>query len=128
LFSYTQEVANLLNDLRSSANNKMAALAALLGDKALPGYLTKYILQTTSGNDNLVFVHPAINISGYNDTDTDKKKIIRRRGFIGQSQLAKAPPSTVHHLFTLHNSEGMARVVYKFMGSIQFSKNTSNDP
>lgn len=128
LFDYTKKVASLVDDSRYSSSDKIEALTKLLGDRALPGYLRRYILRTTNGDDYLVFVHPAIDISGYNDTDTNKKKIIRRRGFIGQSQLAKAPPSTVHHPFTLHNNEGMARIVYKFMGSIQFIKNTSNDP
>jgi Z1 domain len=125
LFRYTQAVARLVNDSQSSSIDKMGALAKLLGDKALPGYLRRYIAQTASGDDDLVFIHSAIDISGYNDADTGK--ISRTRGFIGQSQLAKASPSTVHHLFILYNSEGMARVVYKFMGSIQFIKNTSND-
>jgi hypothetical protein len=126
LFDYTPRVSALVNDTRTSSSYKMENLAKVLGDKAFPGYLRRYIERTGGNGNKLVFVHPEIDISGYNDAD--RKQIVRGRGFIGQSQLAKAPRSTVHHIFVLHNNEGKARVIYKFMGSIQFIKNTSNDP
>lgn len=123
LFDYSPSVeAAFLPGAGSSLDD----LAELLGATAFPDYLLRYIKQT-SPSASSVAVHKPIDISGYADgPDIDKGKITRRRGFIGKSQIDKYPRAT-HHLFVIHNNEGKARLFYKFAGSIQFIKNTSND-
>lgn len=123
LFSYSPEVETAFS---GGPATSLDELANLLGPTAFPDYLLRYIKQT-SPSPSAIAIHKPISISGYADgPDIDKAKITRRRGFIGKSQIEKRPQAT-HHLFVIHNSEGKARLFYKFAGSIQFIKNTSND-
>jgi len=124
LFDYTQQVQNLLAS-NKSAKDKLTQLGTLLGDAALPGYLMRYIERTSIGLANPLYVHDPLDISGYKDADL--RAIERGKGFIGTTQLRKAPTSTVHHLFVAHNGQGKARLIYKFVGTIKFIKNSAND-
>ena len=125
LFDYSDTVDTILKR-DSSQGEKLDALSKTLGDLAFPIYLKRYIHRTSVGQPAALFVHPPLDISGYSDADKDM--VSRSRGFIGATQRAKAPASTVHHIFIAHNARKKARLIYKFVGSIQFIKNTSNDP
>jgi len=103
--------------------DRLFVLAELLGETNLPPYLVRYIDRSTEGNPHAIYVHPLLNISGHKEADVEN--IIRSRGFIGNSQLAKGG-NAVHHLFVVHN-EIRARVIYKYRGSIQFIKNLAHD-
>lgn len=125
LFTYKPEVEALLAK-GGDGQTMMRELADLVGDSAAPNYLLRYIDKTSIGLKGGVFVHKAIDISNYGE-DTDKDSISRKRGFIGNPQIASAPSATVHHIFVIHNGRGRARIFYKFVGSIQFIKNTAHD-
>ena len=128
LFKYDADVEKILIGNETSLQ-KLDALASKLGEKALPNYLRRYILRTAGVSSSSIFVHPPSDISGYAAAPgLDKERIIRSRGFIGSPQLGRAPASVVHHLMVFHNGSGNARLFYKFVGSIQFIKNTSRDP
>lgn len=124
IFDYTEKVQKLLTSSKS-AKEKLAQLGGMLGD-ALPSYLVRYIERTSIGLNSPFHVHDPMDMSGYRDADTET--IARAKGFIGSNQLGKAPASTVHHLFVIHNGKGRARVIYKFVGTIKFLKNSANDP
>lgn len=124
LFPYSSDVASVPS---SSGNSfqRMEALAAQLGSTAFPDYLVRYIRGTSSGQASSLAIHEPIPIAGYTDgPDIDKDQILRRRGFIGKSQIGKAP-NAVHHLFLIHNRTH-CRLVYKFVGTIQFIKNNAS--
>lgn len=125
LFPYTSAVDKLLNS-NQSARDKLSSLASLIGDAALPPYLLRYIERSSTGNPGALFVHLPISIAGYGN-DVDKDAITRKRGFIGNPQLSKGNANTVHHVFVFHNASGSARVIYKFVGNIQFIRNTAHD-
>lgn len=126
LFKFDRGVVDLVEG-KSNALEKMDALASLIGEPALPRYVRTYIKRVSPNGANAIEVHEPIDMSNYKDADT--KKIYRKKGFIGKNQLARAKnKSAVHHLFVVHNGEGRARIVYKFEGSIQFIRNTANDP
>jgi hypothetical protein len=125
LFDYTEKVQKLLMSSKSD-KDKLTQLAALLGDAAMPGYLVRYIERTSIGSSGTLHVHAPLDMSGYKDANP--KMIVRGKGFIGTTQLKKAPKSTIHHLFVIHNGKGKARLVYKFIGTIKFLKNSANDP
>jgi hypothetical protein len=129
LFDYGAKVDAILRKDGEPALSKLDELASALGEAAFPGYLKRYILRTAvGGRAPTVFVHQPTDISGYTDSSgLDKVQIVRRRGFIGATQLSKAPASAVHHLLVFHNGGKKARLFYKFVGSIQFIKNTSRD-
>ncbi|WP_082575523.1 Z1 domain-containing protein [Lysobacter sp. Root667] len=123
LFELDDEVKAVLRD-SSNPSSKLEQLSELLGDTALPLYLRRYIERTSAGIHGALFVHDPMDVSAQAD---DAETITRRRGFIGQSQVSKAPRGTVHHVFVLHNKNGRARIVYKFVGNIQFIRNTAHD-
>lgn len=123
LIDYSGDIENILYDGAPVAQ-KLRLLSSALGEQAFPSYLLRYIERTSFGDQNAAFIHPPLDISNYADADRDK--ITRRRGFIGNTQLARAPGSCVHHLFVAH-SNGKARLIYKFRGTIQFIKNTAHD-
>lgn len=124
VFDFTDGIQQLLAS-NGSAKEKLIRLQPLLGGVAMPGYLVRYIERTSEGLTNPLHVHAPLDISGYKDADI--KAIERRKGFIGATQLAKAPESTIHHLFVAHNGQGKARLIYKFVGTIKFIKNSAND-
>jgi hypothetical protein len=122
LFRLTPAIESLLAS-SSSAADKLAALSDYVGETSLPLYLRRFIERTSTGLRGALFVHEIINVSSQAD---DASAITRKKGFIGKSQIGKAPAGTVHHIFVLSNGE-FARVVYKFVGNIQFIKNNAND-
>jgi hypothetical protein len=125
LFDYSDQIEQILTS-GQSAQEKLASLQDDLGDQAFPNYLMRYIERTSLGKPGAIFIHPSLDISGYSDADVEN--VTRRRGFIGANQTARAPASTVHHLFVVHNAKAKARLIYKFEGNIQFIKNTEHDP
>jgi hypothetical protein len=107
--------------------DKMEQLAAALGECAFPEYLRRYIRRASPGASGSVVIHPSTDISGYKDAEgLDKPNIVRKRGFMGKSQVDRHP-NALHHLMIFHNGTGKARLFYKFIGTIQFIKNTSHD-
>lgn len=123
LFDLSPEITEILNSSISQPQ-KLKRLGETLGEAVFPLYLQRYIERTSTGILGALHVHQPIDVSGQAD---DVDQITRRRGFIGKSQLGKAPEGTVHHIFILCNTNGRARVVYKFVGNIQFIKNTVHD-
>jgi Z1 domain len=120
LFKYSNDVTMAL-DAPGAPFERMERLAAAVGNEAFPDYLARFIRRTATTPTSLA-IHSAIDISGYNDAD--KNTISRKRGFIGKSQIGGST-SANHHLFVLYNEYGNARLIYKFVGSIQFIKNNA---
>ena len=125
LFSYSADVEQIVQQT-AKPNDTLEKLHNSLGDQALPGYLRRFIERTSIEQPGALFVHAPLDVSGYADEDAEKIK--RTKGFIGASQVSKAPPGTVHHIFVAHHKNGNARIIYKFSGNIQFIKNNANDP
>jgi hypothetical protein len=124
MFDYGPEIEKIVAKA-GAPRDKLELLSESAGEAAMPGYLKRYIDKTSIGFPGSLFVHQPIDMSGYRDAD--KNDITRDKGFIGKSQLDRAPDSAVHHIFVVHNGAGKARVFYKFVGNIQFIKNTAND-
>jgi hypothetical protein len=124
-FEMSQDVISALSS-KDTMEQKLTELQSLLGEKVLPTYLVAFIDRTSIGARGALHIHAPIDISGYG-ADTDMENLARKRGFIGTNQLAKAPSTTAHHVFVIHNGNGRARLIYKFKGSIQFIKNLAHD-
>jgi hypothetical protein len=104
---------------------RLDELADEVGEAALPGYLRRFIHRTSISTPGSIAVHSPTSIEGYAaGEDIDKDRIERRRGFVGRTQTSKFPNAT-HHIFVFFNGVGRARVIYKFVGSIQFIKNNA---
>ena len=126
LFDYDPAVEGLIGS-QLPAFDKMEQLQASLGDTAFPDYLRRYIQRTSPGASNSIAIHPSTDISNYKDAEgLDRQNVVRKRGFVGKSQIDRHP-SALHHLMIFHNGGMKARLFYKFVGTIQFIKNTSHD-
>jgi hypothetical protein len=126
LFDYKSEVEPIIANSAPSFD-KMERLAAVLGEAAFPEYLRRYIRRVSPGGSGSIAIHPSTDISKYTDADgLDKANVIRKRGFMGKPQTDRHP-NALHHLIIFHNCGAKARLFYKFIGTIQFIKNTSHD-
>lgn len=129
LFALNEEgraSVDALSDSNEATNvEKVERLAKLIGDKAFPQYVRKYIARVLPSGDQSIVLHRCSSIKGYADgEDIDKSKITRKKGFFGRTQMEPDKyPQAVHHLRVFYNEEGKARLFYKFVGSIQFIKN-----
>ncbi|WP_316184961.1 MULTISPECIES: Z1 domain-containing protein [unclassified Bradyrhizobium] len=126
LFKFSPEIEKIVNR-NVPTLDKLEALASTIGDAAFPEYLRRYIQRTSPDASRSIVIHPSTDIAGYKDADgLDKKNVIRKRGFMGKSQIDRNP-AALHHLAVFHNGGAKARLFYKFNGTIQFIKNTSHD-
>jgi hypothetical protein len=93
LFDYKPDIETVIAE-NTAAFDKMEKLAALLGEAAFPEYLRRYIRRVSPGASGSVAIHPSTDISNYKDADgLDRANIIRKRGFMGKSQIAPPRPS-----------------------------------
>lgn len=128
LFKYDPDLENLIASEGSSIDT-MDRVAELIGETAFPGYVRRYIRRVSPDGANSVALHPSGDISGYTDANgINKEQVTRKKGFFGNSHLQRSRyPKAVHHLKIYHNAGANARLVYKFVGNIQFIRNTSRD-
>jgi hypothetical protein len=119
------EQYDAIAEAQTGVVEKLEQLAAAYGSDVFPGYLKEFMITTSPKPNELIAIHPSMSIAGYAEGEgVDKKRIERKRGFIGTNQLEKGRfPDAVHHLFVFYNEKGKGRLFYKFEGSIQFVKN-----
>jgi hypothetical protein len=130
LFDYREDQLREIIDQDIKSLQKVKALAQLLGEQCLPGYLVNYIESFCPLGDKSIAVHPPSPISGYADKagEMDKATITRTKGFIGKSQMeVNKYPDAIHHINFFYNDAGKARVFYKYNGSVRFLKTTKRD-
>lgn len=123
LFEYgstANESVKKVIESRADSPTKLRTLQTQLGKAALPDYLIRYVEQTSRSTRDLIAIHEPSSVAGYKDAD--QNKIERRRGFFGKSQRNKFP-NAIHHFLILHNDKGKGRVIYRFVGNINFIKN-----
>jgi len=120
MFPYSLAIQENIKSLSGNPIDKLRKLQSLVGQAALPDYLIRYIDQTTRGATDLIGVHEPASIANYRDAD--QAKIERRQGFFGKSQRTKFP-NAIHHFLIIYNGAGKGRLLYRFVGNIQFIKN-----
>ncbi len=125
LFDYKENEVKEITDANIKPIQKLKALAELLGEECVPGYLINYIENFCPLGDKSLAVHPPISISGYTqkDGEMDKATITRTKGFIGKNQMELTKyPDAIHHINIFFNDIGKARLLYKYSGSVRFLK------
>ena len=101
----------------------LTALAAEVGEEALPEYLITYLRSDLHANPGTLAIHTASSVAGYGKS-ADVDAISRAKGFLGAPQLEEDRfPNTRHHIKIMHNGKGRARVFYKNRGGAQFVQN-----
>ena len=99
--------------------SKMEALRKLIGDDGFPEYLRKFILTMSRDPDANISIQRSSSVYP-SMTAEEKATITRSKGMMGASQMTTG---AMHALKIFTNQEGMARLYYKFTGSIEFTKN-----
>jgi hypothetical protein len=125
LFDYDEREIRDIIDSKGDSLQKIKALAEVVGEASLPGYLINYVENFRPLGDRSIAVHPPMSIAGYTDKEgeMDRMTITRTRGFIGKSQMEESKfPDAIHHINVFFNDLGKARVFYKYNGSIRFLK------
>lgn len=118
LFDYNEDIESAISSSLAKSE-QIDLLAKKLGDDAFPEYLRRFIVRTSENIETaLSFQKTASVYPGM--TDEEKADIARKKGMMGQSQMAG---DAQHFLKIFTNSAGKGRLYYKFNGSIQFMKN-----
>jgi hypothetical protein len=130
MFDFSADLDDTVVADKSSVET-LNKLRAKIGNDALPKFLIDYIEATSPDGSESLAIHTASSIKGYKES-ANQVAITRAKGFIGNPQLeVKKFPNAVHHIKVLYNSNGKARLFYKFKGSLQFIQNlnykVSND-
>jgi hypothetical protein len=121
-FKYDSEIIEILES-KDTNLERVLKIAEVTGGLALPDYLIQFIHRTLPNKDQSIFIRQPISIQNYKDADHEK--IVRKKGLMGQ--LGRDNAGALHNFGIFFNDLGMARVFYKFDGSIQFIKNIKND-
>jgi Z1 domain/Type III restriction enzyme, res subunit len=127
LFEFAPELDEVATSPSLNSLEKLSQLRSLLGDVGFPEYVLRYVKRVCPDGPASIAVHKSQLIGdGYSGADVDK--LVRKKGFLGSTQLRKdGLPSALHHFRIIRNSKGKARLFYKFEGSIQFIKNLRHD-
>ncbi len=118
-----------LDDLAQGAApvlDRLAKLARIVGAASMPRHLIDYLAATSDSPEQAIAFHASSIIDGYADAPGfDRTRIERSKGFLGTNQLEISRyPTAVHHVKVFRNEElGIARVFYKFSGSVTFIQN-----
>lgn len=116
LFKFQPKMDEIAQDA-GDAVTRLKNLAKLVGDRGFPDYLRRFILRMSKEPDAEISiqssgkVYPSMTLS-------ERETISRSRGMMGSSQTGAK-----HSLKIFRNDEGMARLYYKYAGSIEFMKN-----
>lgn len=121
-FIYKAEIDALLGDTATSFD-RIKQLRDLLGDNCLPAYLLEFVKAFSPHSTASLAMHPSNTIEGY--ADADHADVSRKKGLIGKSDREEARfPNAIHHIKIYKNSQGEARVFYRYEGKISFAKMT----
>jgi hypothetical protein len=119
LFPYNDNVEKIVRGTGSSSA-KMEDLHNAIGDDAFPTFIRRFVTLMSDNVDSAVSFQGTAGV--YPSMTADEKKLIARsRGMMGASQLGGS--QNAKHFFKIFkNDVGMARLYYKFGGSIRFSR------
>jgi len=121
IFNYSNGVEEILNGSQTSFE-VLDNLRTFLGDACIPKHLVDFIQTFSHDGTNSLAIHSSMNITNYKDAD--QENIIRKRGFIGDSEMEQQNfPHAIHHIKIFFNSENKrARVYYRCVTNIKFLK------
>lgn len=115
-FTFNNKVNHIINDNELSSIEKLEAIQRLIGNEKLPDYLIRFIKSFSLSGDRSLGIHPVRNVSddsAYHDT------LERTEGGVFGGQATDKFPEANHHIMILKNTNNIARVVYKYTGTIK---------
>jgi len=116
-FDLTEEMATALNDCQLSEIDRLQHIHDVYRDKVLPAYVISFIqVNSYPGNIALHAIRAVGSDTEYHDT------LYRPRGVLGGVDTSRYP-NAVHHFMVIANTRNEARMVYRYVGKVQFLRN-----
>jgi Z1 domain len=118
LFPFSKDMTSLLES-SDDGIRMIERISELTEGAAIPRYLVDFMRRMSTSGSPSIHIRKPSSIHGYRDADHEK--IERKKGLMGQ--IARDGNGALHHFGIFFNEKNIARVYYKFNGSIQFIKN-----
>ncbi len=116
-FALNEDIVRLVNDKQLSEIDRLQKIYDTYGDKVLPAYVMSFIqINSYPGNIALHAIRPVGRDTEYHDT------LYRARGVLGGTDTDRYP-NAVHHFMIITNTRNEARMVYRYVGKVQFLRN-----
>lgn len=116
-FTLDKKIESLVKDTDLSEIDRLQKIYDIYGDKVLPAYVMSFIqINSYPGNIALHPIRPVGKDTEYHDT------LYRPRGVLGGTDIDKYP-NAVHHFMIIANTKNEARMVYRYVGKVQFLRN-----
>lgn len=116
-FDLTGEMATTVEDSQLSEIDRLQQIHDVHGDKVLPAYVMSFIqVNSYPGNIAVHAVRAVGRDTEYHDT------LYRPRGVLGGADISRYP-NAVHHFMVIANTRNEARMVYRYVGKVQFLRN-----
>lgn len=116
-FTLTEDIATVINDGQLSEIDRLQKIHDIYGDKILPAYVISFIqINSYPGNIALHAIRQVGKDTDYHDT------LYRAKGVLGGTDIDRYP-NAVHHFMIITNTRNEARMVYRYVGKVQFLRN-----
>ncbi|MFX0136505.1 MAG: Z1 domain-containing protein [Candidatus Hodarchaeota archaeon] len=116
-FIYSSELEDILNRDEDSIK-KLTKINNKFGEQAFPLYVINFIKSWGIPYEGCIAIHSIRRVREDSDYHDD---LYRKRGVIGGEDI-KNFPQAVHHIMVITNTYSQARVVYRYVGKVQFLK------
>ncbi len=122
IFEYNPKAEEIIHSSNYGNDQKLNLLHELVGEKAFPEYLVRYVkVRSRNISKDVAFLGTRNIGKETQGHDT----LTRRKGFIGGDEISRYPDA-VHYIKILVNENQQARILYKASGAAKFIKNTKN--
>ncbi len=116
-FTLTEDLIELIKNTSLNEIDRLQSIFDTHGDKVLPYYVINFIqINAYPGNVAIHDVRKVREDSEYHDS------LYRPRGVLGGTDTNKYP-NAVHHFMVITNTRNEARMVYRYVGKVQFLRN-----
>lgn len=116
-FTFNDEISKVLSNPQLTELDQLQKIHDIYGDKTLPAYVISFVqINSYPGN---IAVHPIRQVgreADYHDT------LYRPRGVLGGHDINRFP-NAVHHFMIIRNTKNECRIVYRYVGKVQFLRN-----
>jgi len=116
-FTLNEDIATVVKDDQQSSIDRLQKIHDIYGHKVLPAYVMSFIqINSYPSNIALHAIRQVGKDTDYHDT------LYRPRGVLGGMDTDKYP-NAVHHFMIIKNTRNEARMVYRYVGKVQFLRN-----
>ena len=117
-FMLNEDIARVVSHQQLSEIDRLQKIHDICGDKVLPAYVISFIqINSYPGN---IALHPIRHVG--KETDYHDTLYRPRKGLLGGQDTGRYP-NAVHHFMIHANTRDEARMVYSYVGKVQFLRN-----